>query len=93
MEYDMTDEVTQVVVTELNQTYGDMQTDEDGNEKLVAILHESAVERTIAYVRQEELIPAVNAGLLIGNELAILYLIKHLYGILTDHLGVVCVTD
>jgi hypothetical protein len=72
--FDMTDEVTRVVVEELTAVYGEPV---EGNPReMTAILETKHVNTVIRYVRGEGLIPTD------GNDLAVVYLIKHLYGIL-----------
>jgi hypothetical protein len=72
--FDMTDEVTRVVVEELTATYGEPV---EGNPReMSAVLETKHVNSVIRYVRDEGLVPTD------GNDLAVLYLIKHLYGIL-----------
>ena len=73
-EFDMSDEVTRTVIEELTAVYGEPV---EGNpDQMTVILENTHVNSVIRYVRDEGLIPTDD------NDLAIVYLIKHLYGIL-----------
>lgn len=76
---DLSDGVTRFVVNELAATYNDGETrvNENGEVEIVSLpLNTKHVESVIRYIRTEELYPTD------GNDLAVQYLIKHLYGIL-----------